>query len=258
MTMGNATTHDRDASNRGVRRRGSLGETSPSESGGGGEDRTAGRERSGRGHAQPHRSRLYRDLVPAYEALWPAVAKRRIAAYVESLAIPPGARVLEVGVGTGLSLASYPHHARVTGVDLSEAMLEEAKQRIGTEGWDHIDVDTMDAESLEFDDSSFDFVTSFHTISVVSDPHAMMSEMVRACRPGGEILVINHFRSGNPWIARVVDSAGNFTKRLGWRTDLDIDALVRNMPLRVDDRTKSNPLSLFTVLRATAKPDAVS
>ncbi|MEM1228558.1 MAG: class I SAM-dependent methyltransferase [Planctomycetota bacterium] len=203
------------------------------------------------GVPQPHQSRLYGNLVPAYQALWPAVAKRRIQKNISRLEIPSGASVLEVGVGTGLSLESYPEHANITGVDLSESMLAEAESWIEKRGWEHIDVAPMNAEQLEFPDASFDFVTSFHTVSVVSDPAQMMSEVVRVCRPGGRILVINHFRSDNPLIARVVDSAGGLTRRLGWRTDLDLDELVAELPLAMEDSPKRNPLSLFTILRAT-------
>ncbi len=205
--------------------------------------------------AQPHSSPFYNNLVPAYQALWPAVAKKRIYAAIGSLGIPNGAKVLEVGVGTGLSLEGYPRAASVTGVDLSESMLAEAEQLITRRRWDHIDVMPMNAENLEFEDSSFDFVTSFHTISVVSEPQKMMSEIVRVCKPGGNILIVNHFRSDNPIIAKVVDSAGNITKRLGWRTDLELDEVLRELPLRLDHRYKPNPLSLFTVMKATCKPE---
>ena len=149
-------------------------------------------------HTKLHSSPFYNNLVPAYQALWPAVAKRRILAAVRSLNIPASSEVLEVGVGTGLSLESYPHDTQVTGVDLSESMLAEAEQLIAEHCWNHIDVMPMNAEELEFEDSSFDFVTSFHTISVVSRPQAMMSEIVRVCKPGGRVLMINHFRSDNP------------------------------------------------------------
>lgn len=204
---------------------------------------------------QPHNSPIYNNLVPAYQALWPAVARRRIDAAIRSLGIPAGSKVLEVGVGTGLSLESYPADISLTGVDLSEAMLAEAEQLIELRGWNHIRVLPMNAESLTFDDGTFDFVTSFHTISVVSRPQAMMREIVRVCKPGGRILLINHFRSDNPIIARVVDSAGNITKRLGWRTDLDLDDVLGELPLRLDHRYKPNPLSLFTVMKATCKPE---
>jgi phosphatidylethanolamine/phosphatidyl-N-methylethanolamine N-methyltransferase len=83
----------------------------------------------------------------------------------------------------------------------------------------------------------------------------MMREIVRVCKPGGRILMINHFRSDNPLIARVVDSAGNITKRLGWRTDLDLDEVLHELPLRLDHRYKPNPLSLFTVMKATCMPE---
>jgi phosphatidylethanolamine/phosphatidyl-N-methylethanolamine N-methyltransferase len=208
------------------------------------------------GHSpQPHASRLYRNLVPAYEAVWPTIARRNIQKAVRSLKIPDGAKVLEVGVGTGLSLETYPDHIDMLGVDLSESMLAEAERKIDERSWNHVRVMPMNAEELDFEDSSFDFVTSFHTISVVSDPDAMMSEMVRVCRPGGVILIINHFRSENPLIARVVDSAGNITKRLGWRTDLELDAIVREQPLRLERRYKPTPFSFFTVMKATCKPD---
>ncbi len=204
---------------------------------------------------QPHSSPFYNNLVPAYQAVWPAVARKRIQSAVPSLKIAAGARVLEVGVGTGLSLDSYPVHAQVTGVDLSESMLAEAQHLIHNRGWDHVKLIPMNAEQLEFDDDSFDFVTSFHTISVVSKPDAMMREIVRVCKPGGRIMLINHFRSDNPIIARVVDSAGNLTKRLGWRTDLELQTLLCELPIRLDLCYKPNPLSLFTVMTATCKPE---
>lgn len=208
--------------------------------------------------AKPHSSPFYNNLVPAYQALWPAVAKRRILAAVRSLNIPSGAKVLEVGVGTGLSLESYPHDTHVTGVDLSESMLAEAQQLIAENHWNHVEVIPMNAEELAFEDSSFDFVTSFHTISVVSRPQAMMSEIVRVCKPGGRVLMINHFRSDNPLIAKVVDSAGNITKHLGWRTDVGLDEVLSELPLRLDHRYKPSPMSLFTVMKATCKPEQAS
>ncbi|KLU03044.1 phosphatidylethanolamine N-methyltransferase [Rhodopirellula islandica] len=199
---------------------------------------------------KPHESKLYDNLVPAYQALWPAVARRRILKTVDSLNISAGTKILEVGVGTGLSLDAYPAHAKVTGVDLSESMLAEAEELIEQREWDHISVQPMNAEELTFEDASFDLVTSFHTISVVSRPDRMMRELVRVCRPGGKILVINHFRSPNPLIARVVDSAGSLTRHLGWRTDLNVEELLNELPIQVTQCEKSNPLSLFRVLIA--------
>lgn len=209
---------------------------------------------------EPHASRLYRELVPAYVAVWPMLARRRIRAAINDLRIHPGEKVLEVGAGTGMSFPIYPLHADITGVDLSEEMLQQARRKIEEENWSHIRVMQMNAEQLEFEDSSFDVVTSFHVISVVSNPRKMMSEIIRVCKPGGRILIVNHFRSSNPWIARMVDSAGAVTRHLGWRTDLDLKEVVDQLPLRVERRYKTSPTSLFTILTATktGEPDTAA
>jgi len=204
----------------------------------------------------PHTSQIYRNLAPVYGMVWPIFARRNIQDSIKAMRIAPGAKVLEVGVGTGLSLPAYPRHAEVTGVDLSEDMLAKAKERIDESGWTNITVQPMNAEELDFPDASFDIVTSFHVVSVVSNPKRMMSELTRVCRPGGRILIINHFRSAKPWIARMVDSAGSVTRHLGWRTDLRFDDVVAELPLRMDRRSKPSPVSLFTVMSATKLNDA--
>lgn len=204
--------------------------------------------------ATAEHSRLYRQLTPAYDLVFPLIIRKRIHRTIQSLGLKSGQRVLEVGIGTGISLDAYPADVNVVGIDLSAEMLQHARRKADQKGLRNIELLEMNAEELTFDDEQFDVVLAFHVISVVSRPRQMMSEMVRVCRPGGTIVLINHFRSRRPWVASLVDRADGVTRRLGWRTDIACDDITGRLPLDVQRRYKSSPLSLFTIVRATRCP----
>src|SRR5262245_15270561 len=169
---------------------------------------------------QPHESALYYEFSHFYDAFFGRVFFPRIVKVIRSLAIESGAKVLEIGVGTGLSLQAYPRHAQVTGIDLAPDMLERAQERIDRNGWRNITVQQGDALALGFPDYSFDYVTAFHVVSVVPDAKRLMAEAQRVCRPGGHIVIINHFRSENRKVARLQHSIDPMTRKLGWTTSL--------------------------------------
>jgi phosphatidylethanolamine/phosphatidyl-N-methylethanolamine N-methyltransferase len=200
--------------------------------------------------AHPHESKIYSEFSRYYDKIFEGVFFPRILRVVHELDIEPGASVLEVGVGTGLALSAYPHDCHVTGIDLAPDMLERARRKVAREGWTNIDLAVGDAQNLEFADESFDYVTSFHVVSVVPEPKRMMQEMVRVCRPGGTIVIINHFRSERPVIASVVDRLDPVTRKLGWRTTLRLTELLDSVPLELVRRYKTSPRSLFTVMIA--------
>jgi phosphatidylethanolamine/phosphatidyl-N-methylethanolamine N-methyltransferase len=200
--------------------------------------------------ADPHQSKIYSEFSHLYDKIFERVFFPRIAHVVSSLRIPPGARVLELGVGTGLSLSVYPPHCEVVGVDLARDMLEQAEDKIRRHGWSHITLQQMDALNLRFASNSFDYVTAFHVISVVPDAQRMMDEAMRVCRPGGTLVLINHFRSERPLIGTVVDLIDPVTRKLGWRTTLRLGDVVNGAPLEVAQCYKTSPRSLFTVLVA--------
>ena len=201
-----------------------------------------------------HESRIYSTFSAIYDRTFGAVFAGRISRVLREMAIPVGSRVLEVGVGTGLSLAAYPLDVDVVGVDLSPEMLQRAERKVEQAGWDHISLEQGDAQNLRFEDEHFDYVTSFHVVSVVPDPAAMVREMVRVCRPGGHLVIINHFRSPRRPIAAVVDSLDPITRRLGWRTTLRGTDLLAEVELEGVRTYKTSPTSLFTVLIAK-KPE---
>ena len=127
-----------------------------------------------------------------YDLFWPSIVHRRTSRAIEQMHIRPGERVLDVGVGTGLALQSYPSHARVVGIDLSEGMLRRARRRVVQNKMSWVNLALGNALELPFPDQSFDHALLSHLITVVSDPVKMIEETRRVVRPGGQIVIINH------------------------------------------------------------------
>jgi phosphatidylethanolamine/phosphatidyl-N-methylethanolamine N-methyltransferase len=206
--------------------------------------------------AEPHESKIYYEFSHLYDRIFTRFFFPRIVSTIRSLNIPRGAKILEVGVGTGLSLEAYPQHSEVTGIDLAPEMLEQAQRKVAREGWRHIRLLQMNALDLEFPDGSFDYVTAFHVVSVVPDHVRLMEELYRVCKPGGTVVIINHFRSRREWLASLVDRLDPITRKLGWRTTLRCTDLFAGAPFEVRRQFKTSEASLFTVVIAT-KPQGV-
>jgi phosphatidylethanolamine/phosphatidyl-N-methylethanolamine N-methyltransferase len=174
---------------------------------------------------------VYEKLASIYDfAFGPALHAGRIRA-VQRMSIASGESVLEVGVGTGINVPLYPADCSVTGIDLSSSMLEKARRRI----WgrmSNVRLLQMDAADLKFVDNSFDIVYAPYVISVVPDPLAAVREMERVCRPGGKIVILNHFLSTNRVLAWFERSISPFTVHIGFKSDLDLGALIAQAELR--------------------------
>lgn len=207
-----------------------------------------------------YQSKLYSEFADIYDKVFARIFYPRIAAVIRALNIAPGAKVLELGVGTGLALDAYPSHCHVTGVDLAPDMLEHAQQRINLNGWRHINVQEMDAMSLKLSDSSFDYVMAFHVVSVVPSAARMMREAQRVCKPDGKIVVINHFRSEKKLLAALDRGLEPITRRWGWHT-LDRGEVFNGLSVDLERVYKTSRRSLFTIAVARnrkAAPDAVN
>ena len=200
-------------------------------------------------NTEPHESSLYYEFSHVYDLVFGRVFFPRIVRVIRSLGIEVGARVLELGVGTGLALEAYPSHAQVTGIDLAPEMLERAQDRVNRNGWRHITLAQGDALNLQFADDSFDHVMAFHVVSVVPNPQRMMTEAQRVCRPGGLLTIINHFRSPHPVVARMQRGIDPLTRRLGWTT-LRLPEILDRSTMHVERQWKTSRRSLFTIVVA--------
>jgi phosphatidylethanolamine/phosphatidyl-N-methylethanolamine N-methyltransferase len=146
---------------------------------------------------------------------------------LEALKLRPGDRVLEVGVGTGISLPLYPRDVRITGIDVSREMLEKARARVARAKLTNIEaLLEMDAEAMAFPDASFDKVVAMYVVSVVPRPEKLLEELHRVCRPDGDIFIVNHFQSDNPIIGGLERVLAGFSSQIGFNPDLDLRQVV--------------------------------
>lgn len=190
--------------------------------------------------------RVYAALARIYDDCfdWALGPGRRMA--VASLPLQPGDRVLEVGVGTGLSLPYYPAHCQVTGIDISEPMLDQARERAEALGREGVELRLMDAREIGFHDATFDHVLAPYVISVVPEPERVMAEIARVCRPGGTVLVVNHFRSDHAVLRAVERLLTPITQWIGFRLDEPIDSVTGTPDL---DTVRIERVNLFGLWR---------
>jgi phosphatidylethanolamine/phosphatidyl-N-methylethanolamine N-methyltransferase len=169
----------------------------------------------------------YRRYASVYDALFGPVLQPGRKVVLEALECRPGDRVLEVGVGTGLSLPMYPPFVRVTGVDLSREMLEKARTRVERRALANVEgLHEMDAQAMDFPDASFDKIVAMYVVSVVQEPARLLAELHRVCKPDGEIFLVNHVRSTNPIIGAVEKGLARFSNQIGFHPDFDLHSLV--------------------------------
>jgi phosphatidylethanolamine/phosphatidyl-N-methylethanolamine N-methyltransferase len=166
----------------------------------------------------------------------------------------PGQRILEVGVGTGLSLPFFRRDAKVTGIDVSAEMLDKARRRVAQRQLSQVEaLIEMDAENLTFADDSFDSVIALYVASVVPDPARFAAEMRRVCIPGGTIVVVNHFTSENVPMRFIEKRLAPLAGKIGFHADFPLAEFITASRLDVRETRPSNLFGYWRLLRCVNK-----
>jgi phosphatidylethanolamine/phosphatidyl-N-methylethanolamine N-methyltransferase len=191
----------------------------------------------------------YRRWAPVYDYTFGAVSTAGRRHAVEIINGGTG-RVLEVGVGTGLALPDYKKHLDIVGIDLAPEMLEKARERVKAEKLTNVSgLHEMDASNLRFPDNSFDTVAAMYVITVVPDPQKVMLELARVTKPGGEVMLVNHFsqeQGVRGWVERQM---APFADLVGWHSVFDVSRVMVCDDLKLMDRKSLRPLGIFTMMR---------
>lgn len=200
-------------------------------------------------------AKAYDRWAPIYDLVFGSVFKEGRAAAI-AVAEQSGPRILEVGVGTGISLPHYASTSRITGVDLSEAMLDKARERVRKLGLPNVEaIEVGDAEKLDYPDASFDAVVAQYVVSAVPHPERALDELARVCRPGGEIVITTRVGADRGMRATIERGLMPITSRLGFRTDFPFSLYGEWVAGRDDvsliERRPLPPLGHFSLVRFT-------
>jgi phosphatidylethanolamine/phosphatidyl-N-methylethanolamine N-methyltransferase len=205
--------------------------------------------------AQPNTAlmrKAYQRWAPVYDIVYDKLTEAAARAAVQAVEAC-GPEILEVGVGTGLSLRYYAPTSAVRGIDLSADMLERARAKVARDGLHHVkSLQVMDATRLTFADESFDAVTAQFLITLVPQPEAALDEMARVLRPGGEIVLVNHFGQDEGALAKVETALAPLCARIGWSSDFKasrIESWARGAGLEPMPLQPVFPGGFFKVLR---------
>jgi phosphatidylethanolamine/phosphatidyl-N-methylethanolamine N-methyltransferase len=198
-------------------------------------------------------AKAYARWAPVYDLVFGAVFNAGRKASIAA-AERVGGRILDVGIGTGISLIDYSPASRVVGVDYCEPMLRKAHERVAEHKLAHVEaLAVMDAQHLGFADAFFDVVVAQYVITTVPDPEAALDEIARVTKAGGEIILVNHLGAEMGLRRAFERGLAPVARRLGWRPEFRWDRLAQwaagHAGVRVVERRPMPPLGHFSLIR---------
>lgn len=194
--------------------------------------------------------KVYRLKAPIYNLVFGPCfepGRRRAVAALDS---QPGERILEVGVGTGLALRHWDPRAHVVGIDLSPQMLAHAERIRRRHDWRHIRLEVMDAQATTFPDSSFDKVAAMYVVSAAPDPDALLREIRRVCKPGGRIVIVNHFEQPKAGLPALERFLARYAGLIGFNASLPLTRVTRAPGLAIRRVQPANWAGYWTLVEA--------
>ena len=203
--------------------------------------------------------KVYRRYAQGYDLYFGAMFQPGRRAVVGKMNCRPGDRILEVGVGTGLSLSLYPSNVLVTGIDLSREMLARARARKLRDRLNHVvSLQLMDAENMQFAENSFDKVVAMYVVSVTPHPSRLVDEMRRVCKPDGQLFIVNHFQHAHPLVRGMERMMAPLSKLMGFRPDFPLEKFMQETNLDVVERMPVNALGYWTLLQSRNNKSAAT
>jgi phosphatidylethanolamine/phosphatidyl-N-methylethanolamine N-methyltransferase len=191
----------------------------------------------------------YARWAPVYDPIFGTATGIGRKAAISTLNDFPNGRILEVGVGTGISLPLYKRSHRLVGVDLSPDMLARAEKRVNRRSLANVEsLHEMDAANLAFDDASFDHAVAMFVMTVVPDPERVLGEIVRVVRPGGHVVLVNHFSVDKGPRAAIERTLTRYSGALGWNPEFRMERVLGRPDLRLVKQRELPPAGIFTLL----------
>lgn len=198
-------------------------------------------------------AKAYDRWAPVYDLVFGPVFRQGRADAIRA-AERVGGRILEVGVGTGISLPGYARSSRITGIDISDDMLDKARARVARLGLDNVeDIRVDDAEALSYGDNSFDVVVAQYVVTACPNPERALDEFARVCRPGGEIVIATRVGAGSGMRGSIERALMPVTSRLGFRTEFPFsrytDWVATHPEIELVEHRELPPLGHFSLVR---------